>query len=80
MAKPIAIVYIDQQFDSPNLRQAQDALQDRMPDYHVFVIPNPNQEKALEMQVFHEKDFTEIQYEELKSMIEKHLNELTTNK
>lgn len=45
-----------------------------MPDYHVLCTYVDNLEALFDVQVFHEKDFTEIQYEELKKLIENSIN------
>lgn len=53
-----------------------------MPDYYVFVLPakeTPKEpQEEFEFQVFYEKDFTDIQYQELKELITEQIK-TTTN-
>ncbi len=73
--KPICLIKMavrDQVDPSELIYNLSHALQGKMPDYYVFVIPNYETERyidQMEIQVFYEKDFTEIQYEELKALI-----------
>lgn len=78
MAKPICVVRVDNRnVDSSGVSEMfhiQKALDDKLTDYHVLCVPfeqsyDDNLE-PIQIQVFHEKDFTEIQYQELKQMIE----------
>jgi hypothetical protein len=78
-AKPICVIKVDLGRLSPKpdvsdfLPEFGKACIDKMPDYHVFVIPQDDFEDShdvLEFQVFYEKDFTELQYQELKKIIE----------
>jgi len=74
MAKPICVVKVDHQItevgDGRKMYEMQRNLEERMFDYHVFVIPfDSNGSDTIQFQVFHEKDFTEIQYQELKGLI-----------
>jgi len=76
MPKPILIIKVD------NSRgifaehyEMQRFFSDKYDDYHVLVVPFEQAEDSLvyepiQIQVFHEKDFTEIDYKKLKSMIE----------
>ncbi|WP_374440586.1 hypothetical protein [Epilithonimonas sp.] len=58
----------------PPIYKINEGLEERMPDYHVFVVPfDSKNEDAVKFEVFYEKDFTEIQYEELKKIIEETL-------
>lgn len=43
---------------------------DMMPDYYVLCSYSDNVDGLYEVQVFHEKDFTETNYAELKKIIE----------
>jgi hypothetical protein len=85
MAKPICLVTIDsgERKDAWELcADLREVYESRMPDYHIFVIPNFISEgpiPAMHLQVFYEKDFTEIQYEELKAMIENSIKEFKVN-
>ncbi len=83
MAKPICIVKVDMGADfgngeRPELHKLSEALERRLTDYHVFVIPlaydQSEPHEPLIFQVFYEKDFTEIEYAELKEIINKSLN------
>ncbi len=80
MAKPICLIKV-QKDNQPEdiITRLNEILRDRMPDYYVFVIPQEDYTEhhdALEFQVFYEKDFTEIQYAELKQLVESYLNPL----
>lgn len=77
MAKPICVVKaILEQLrptDQDALTEFNIVLSEKMPDYHVFVLPQEDMENyhdVLEFQVFYDKDFTPIQYEELRKLIE----------
>ena len=77
MSKPIVVIKIDQEADLGNGRSfysehshIQKFLDDKLGDYHVFVVPvGGRPDEAISLQVFYEKDFTEIQYQELKQMV-----------
>lgn len=89
MAKPICLITIDSQIATSGnangwetCASLRELYESRMPDYHIFVVPNFITDvpiPPLHIQVFYEKDFTEIQYEELKKMIENSLNKLKVN-
>ena len=68
-AKPIAVVYYKEKVGI-NLQQI---LEDRWTDYHVCVVPNPRQERMIELEVFYDKDFTDTNYEDLKKWIENYI-------
>jgi hypothetical protein len=78
MAKPICIVYVPVESGGVGGRKITWADCNQMsehqlkekPDYHWFFVPAYDIEK-LEFKVFYEKDFTEIQYAELKDLINK---------
>lgn len=82
MGKPICVV----KFDATNqpqdiILELNQILRERMPDYHVFVIPNyyiGEPIDQMEFNVFYEKDFTEIQYAELRKLIEDSIKPTTT--
>ncbi len=76
--KPIAVVYVN-----PNTlpkedgfwkvaRNLVDDFSVNMPDYYWFVLPDYDATR-IELEVFYEKNFTEIQYQELKEIIEESL-------
>jgi hypothetical protein len=76
--KPICVIKVDMETDfgngqKANLNILRELFAKMLNDYHVFVIPAiHNYEIGTELftfQVFYEKDFTEIQYEELKQLI-----------
>jgi hypothetical protein len=84
MAKPICVVYYNPEMNGNRINRSEinNSLSNMMPDYYVFCIPSWKSEdgsaEALELKVYYEKDFTEIQYNELKELIQKHLNESNT--
>lgn len=61
--------------------KVNEIFKDMLPDYYTLAIPsNQSADGSCEdvrLQVFHEKDFTEIQYQELKELITNSLNEAT---
>ena len=73
-AKPICVIYINPDSLSGNKnfwetsRDYTKNLDETKPDYHWFVFPDYDAQK-IEVNVFHQKDFTEVNYEELKSII-----------
>jgi len=74
--KPICIIKVDFERIKPGghdlLSDLTNAFSERMPDYHVFVIPNDDRDEphdVLEFQVFYEKDQLPIDYEGLKNII-----------
>lgn len=52
----------------------QTIMENKFNDYHVLVVPVYHADVAMTVQVFHEKDFTEVQYEELKKIISNSMN------
>jgi len=82
-AKPICIIKVDMNADfgggkRPNLLELSEAFEKRLPDYHVFVLPQADNfeepHEPIIFQVFYEKDFTEIDYNGLKELINSSLN------
>lgn len=82
-AKPICIIKIDMMADfgggkRPNLREIAAAMEDRLRDYHVFVLPQAVDQtephEPIIFQVFYSKDFTDIDYNGLKELINSTLN------
>lgn len=76
-AKPICIIYLPefigaggQRISWSNCRDIQEAQEKDKPEYYWFVIPDYDGGK-IEFKVFYDKDFTEIQFAELKEMINK---------
>lgn len=77
MAKPICVIKVDDSVTTiSSLREVNQVLQEKMPDYHVFALPQTDREKeGFEFQVFYDKDFTETNYEQLKGLINSSLKE-----
>lgn len=74
MAKPICVVKVDNIYlQFTELYKIQELLDGRLTDYHVLVVPfkRPGDEyyEPMQIQVFYEKDFTEIQHKELKQIV-----------
>lgn len=76
MAKPIALLYLPMDLGSGRRTEWSDCnslmitFEKSYPDYYWIMSPKESITE-IELQVFHEKNFTEIQYEELKQLIEK---------
>ena len=51
-------------------------MSEKFPDYNVLCFPELNLSTNIQMQVFHPKDFTEIQFKELKDMVMKEIDNL----
>jgi len=82
MAKPIAVVYLPEFLNAGAgkagwqlARELTEAYELKMPDYYWFVILD-FETLRVELKVFHEKDFTDIQYAELKQIIEDSINKI----
>lgn len=75
MAKPICVIKYNADRlslgngEKQNVANVNNVFQDRFTDYQIFAYPENLDEELFQFQVFHEKDFTEIQYEELKKLI-----------
>jgi len=90
MPKPIVVLYIPEaDFFSPDMPPSElmamfNDNHDRikMPEafygYLWFVFVD-RELRTPDLRVFHEKDYTETQYEELKTMLEEGINSLKTN-
>lgn len=69
--KPICVVYVPETISSSrsdaweSCRVLMNQMDKDKPDYHWLVFVDPAAERV-ELKVFHPKDFTDIQYEELK--------------
>ena len=80
-AKPICIMRLPDTLMAPGRRhidysvcfEIQTDLQKEKPDYYWFVIID-YEIKSIKFEVFYAKDFTEIQFEELKKIIEDSIN------
>ena len=75
-AKPICVIHLTdslgdggKQISWEDCRIIQEINEREKPDYYWFVIPGYNLD-TVKFQVFYEKDFTEIEYAELKKIIE----------
>lgn len=84
MPKPIVLIsfhpdiHPDRNIDETWAALAQ-LFEERLPDYHTFTILNNKTDEyvpPIDLRVFYEKDFTEIQYAELKSMLEESIKSL----
>lgn len=67
----------DANVELPNM---QDIFEKSLPDYHVFCLPkyeSPNDPVTFE--VFHEKDFTDVNFEELRKIISESMNQSDKN-
>ncbi len=51
-------------------------MQDKFADYLVLCMPEPEMVMNMNLQVFHPKNFSDMQYGELKKMIEKAISDL----
>lgn len=81
--KPICVIKVDMRHFEPQATVGElwKVMADKMPDYHVFLIPNEDREEpidAMELKVFHPKDFTDIQFNELKELILADLESMKT--
>ncbi len=78
MPKPIFTVGLPVRFASKEkLDLAQKAFKSTMPDYHVLVYPTV--EEDTQFKAFYEKDFDDIKFEELKSLVSAEIQKLKTN-
>lgn len=72
--KPIVVIRFNTNGISENVShinsELQEKLSEKWADYHVLVIPTADQYEDFHIQTFYEKDFTEIQFEELKKIVE----------
>ena len=84
-AKPICVMRLPettaigrQPIDYSVCFEIQTGLQEEKPDYYWFVVID-YEIKSLKFEVFYAKDFTEIQFEELKKIIEDSINKKVSN-
>lgn len=81
MAKPICVIYYYPEINGNRIDNSElnISMSKVMTDYYVFCVPSYRAEdgsqESLEFKVYHEKDFTEIQYAELKEIILNHIND-----
>tara|TARA_X000001382_G_scaffold129932_1_gene123247 strand:+ start:38 stop:256 length:219 start_codon:yes stop_codon:yes gene_type:complete len=71
MAKPILIVEAPMMQTREEFVNTQKALEDKLNDYHVLIVPTNVDD--FNFKVFYDKDFTEINYDELKKLIKEKL-------
>lgn len=74
MAKPICLIKVDNsKLRFVELFKVQEFFEKRLTDYHVLAVPfqqsSEEYDEPMQLQVFYEKDFTEVQYKELRSMV-----------
>jgi len=79
--KPIAVIYyLPDGLNDISMATMNEVMANKMPDYHVFAVPSRMSIEGdcedIRLQVFHPKDFTPIQFEELKKMITEAVEEL----
>lgn len=80
--KPICLVYYRWQRGMIDENKVNNYLSDKWPDYHVLVVNSigSNQEHMIELEVYYEKDWTELAVEELKKDIIAHLDKIAKKK
>lgn len=70
MAKPIALLKINTtvlpKIDGDLITEI---LEGKLHDYYILVLPSTCIKDIFELQVFYDKDFTEVQHEELKALV-----------
>ena len=85
MAKPICVIYYFPESlvgrgKLPTISEMNEFFEKKFLDYYTLAIPSYQSADGscedLRLQVFHEKDFTEIQYAELKKLIEDSLEQM----
>ena len=79
MSKPICVInYNVREIPAgTSFGELYEIFKGKLTDYHVLLVPIDNPEEFVppfDLKVFYEKDFTEIQYAELKKIIEDALN------
>jgi uncharacterized pyridoxamine 5'-phosphate oxidase family protein len=72
MAKPIFTVSIHNSADKEDVIRVEEMLMNKLPDYHVLIYLSSSDEPKF--QTFYDKDFTEVNYEEMKEIIKKSMN------
>jgi hypothetical protein len=71
MAKPIFTVSIHNSATQEDVQRVEEMLINKLPDYHVLIYLSPSEEPIFK--TFYDKDFTEVNYEELKEIIKKQM-------
>lgn len=90
MAKPIVVLKIDghMPLGAPDSTIITDyakysrRFDEKFPDYHVFCVPTfkDDQQEPIILEVFYDKDFTQIQYDTLKTMLETEIKSILETK
>lgn len=84
--KPICVIYyLPELFGAGGydngIVEINQMMEQKMPDYHVFAIPSTLSADGscddVRFKVFHPKDFTTIQYQELKDLIMAEIEKIT---
>ena len=71
MAKPIFIVEAPMMQTREEFANTQKVLEEKLNDYHVLIVQTNVDD--FNFKVFYDKDFTEINYDELKKLIKEKL-------
>lgn len=79
--KPICLVYYRGTHGTIPIEKLSKILAENMPDYHVLTVPlYDNEGPIIELEVYYEKDWTELSIEELRKDIITHLEKLSKKK
>jgi len=82
MPKPIIVIKLELEVlrgDLDNLLIMEDIYSKRFHDYHVLCVPvRTNSDEPVLLQVFYEKNFSQIRFEELKKYIVNLINDFNT--
>lgn len=65
IVKPIVLVRMQSSYDLGFLKETREMLKNRLIDYNILLIRQNNIDR-IEFEVFYEKDFNKVKYEELK--------------
>ena len=82
-AKPIAVIKVDTRCQPEDMVHIlNDNLREMMPDYYVFVIPNMAYDRQIatfEFEVYYEKNWVPVNWEEMKELIMNNVPSQTKN-
>ncbi len=70
-AKPILTIGLPDSMNRERSSEISENLQKKLSDYHVLVYPT--KEEEIKFQTFYDKDFTEVNLEELKQLIKEEM-------
>ena len=73
--KPIFIVGINDPLTPEHFQQTQDMMAEKFSDYHVLIYQDESLPE-LRFEVFYEKDFNEVKYDELKALVKERIKEV----